>query len=137
MKNLSPELRSVDCIRFYVPDIEAGLRFYQDCLGHQLIWRTEESVGLRMPDSETEIVLQTTKHQPPEIDIKVQSADNAVNRIKDAGGKIIEPPFDIRIGRCAVIQDPWGNEFIVLDISKGLLVTDSDGNVIGNASPKI
>ncbi|UCH43920.1 MAG: VOC family protein, partial [Dehalococcoidales bacterium] len=72
MEDQVPELRNVDCIRMYVPDIEAGLLFYRDCLGHQLIWRTEDSVGLRMPDSETEIVLHTTKRQPPEIDIKVQ-----------------------------------------------------------------
>jgi lactoylglutathione lyase len=136
MEDPAPELRNVDCIRLYVPDIETGLLFYRDCLGHQLIWRTEDSVGLRMPDSETEIVLHTTKHQPPEIDIRVQSADDAVERIKDAGGNIIEPPFDIRIGRCAIVQDPWGNEFVILDISKGLLVTDSEGNIIGNTPPK-
>ena len=136
MEDQVPELRNVDCIRMYVPDIEAGLLFYRFCLGHQLIWRTEDSVGLRMPDSETEIVLHTTKRQPPEIDIKVQSADDAAKRIREAGGKIIKPPFDIRIGRYAVVQDPWINEFVVLDISKGLLVTDSEGNVIGNAPPK-
>jgi hypothetical protein len=49
-----------------------------------------------------------------------------------AGGKIITPPFDIQIGRCAVVQDPWGNKFILLDISKGSLKTDAEGNVIGN-----
>lgn len=127
-------LKSVDCIRLYVPDIEAGLHFYQDQLGHELIWRTADSVGLRMPDAETEIVLHT-EPQVPEIDIKVRSADDAAARIKAAGGKIIVPPFDIRIGRCAVVQDPWENQFVILDISKGLLATDSEGNVIGNVPP--
>ena len=135
MKDSVPELRNIDCIRLYVSDLEAGLRFYRNNLGHQLIWRTEDSVGLLMPDSETEIVLHTSRPQPPEIDIKVKSADDAAKRIREAGGKIIEPPFDIRIGRCAIVQDPWGNELIILDVSKGILVTDSDGNVIGNAPP--
>jgi hypothetical protein len=43
---------------------------------------------------------------------------------------VVVPPFDIRIGRCAVICDPWGNRLVVLDMSKGPLVTDADGNVI-------
>ena len=129
-----PVLKNIDCIRFSVPDIEAGLRFYRDQLGHELIWRMADSVGLRMPDAETEIVLHT-EPQTPEIDIKVQSADDAAARIEAAGGKIIVPPFDIQIGRCAVVQDPWENQFVILDISKGLLATDSEGSVIGNALP--
>lgn len=73
-----------------------------------------------------------TKPQPPEIDIKVLSADDAARRIESAGGKIIVPPFDIRIVHCAVVEDPWGNQFVILDNTKGLLATDSEGNVIGN-----
>ncbi len=131
MEDSIPLFRNVDCIRLSVPDIEAGLHFYRDQLGYELIWRMAESVGLRMPDSETEVVLHT-EPQAPEIDIKVQSVDDAIVRIKAAGGKVIVPPFDIQIGRCAVVQDPWENQFVILDISKGLLATDSEGNLIGN-----
>ena len=129
-----PLVKKFDCVRFYVPDLEAGLAFYRDRLGHALIWRTVEMVGLRLPDSDAEIVLHTEPRKP-EIDFKVQSADEAAARIEEAGGKIVVPPFDIQIGRCTVIQDPWGNEFVLLDASKGLLVTDEEGNVIGNAEP--
>ena len=129
-----PLIQKLDCVRFYVPDLESGLAFYRDRLGHELIWRTDEMVGLRLPDSDAEIVLHT-RPQAPEIDFKVQSADAAAARIEKAGGKVVVPPFDIQIGRCAVVQDPWGNEFVLLDASKGLLVTDEEGNVIGNAAP--
>jgi hypothetical protein len=44
----------------------------------------------------------------------------------------IVPPFDIQIGRCMVVQDPWGTQLVLLDASKGLLVTDAAGNVTGN-----
>ena len=111
------------------------MRFYRDLLGHQLIWRTQDSVGLRMPEGETEIVLHTDK-QAPEIDVKVRSADSAAEQIQAAGGKVIASPFDIRIGRCAVVEDPWGNQLVLLDMSKGLLMTDFEGNVIGNAPPE-
>ena len=49
-----------------------------------------------------------------------------------AGGSIVVPPFDIQIGRCVVVRDPWGTVLVLLDMSKGTLLTDGDGNVIGN-----
>ena len=65
--------------------------------------------------------------------MKVESAEAAAVHFEEAGGKIIMPPFDIQIGRAVVVEDPWGNLFVLLDAIKGLLVTDADGNVIGNA----
>ena len=74
-----PLLTGVDCIRLAVPDLEAGLAFYRDSLGHRLIWRTADAAGLRLPDAATEIVLHT-EALPPEIDFKVESADAAARR---------------------------------------------------------
>ena len=127
-----PLLRKVDCLRIPVPDIESGLAFYRDRLGHELLWRTESSAGLRMPDTDAEIVIQTERPEA-EVNLLVESVEAAAGRIVEAGGGIIEGPFDIRIGRCAVVQDPWGNRLVVLDMSKGRLVTDAEGNVVGNA----
>ena len=126
-----PLFRKVDCVRFYVANLEAGLAFYCDQLGHQLIWRTETAAGLRLPESDAEIVIQT-EDQRQEVDFLVESVDRAVQFIEQTGGRVIVPPFDIQIGRCAVVEDPWGNPLVVLDTSKGLLKTDSDGNVTGN-----
>jgi predicted enzyme related to lactoylglutathione lyase len=124
-------IRKVDCVRLYVPDLEAGLSFYRDRLGHSLIWRTETAAGLRLPDSEAELVLQT-EAQRQEVDLLVDSVEAATKIIEQAGGKVIVPPFDIQIGRCVVLEDPWGNPLVLLDTSRGLLKTDPDGNVIGN-----
>ncbi|HEU0297639.1 MAG TPA: VOC family protein [Anaerolineales bacterium] len=126
-----PLLRKVDCVRIYVPDLEAGLAFYRDRLGHALIWRTATAAGLHLPETDAELVIQT-EEQRQEVDLLVDSADNAAKFIVEAGGKVIVPPFDIQIGRCVVVEDPWGNPLVLLDTSKGLLATDSDGNVIGN-----
>jgi predicted enzyme related to lactoylglutathione lyase len=126
-----PLIRKVDCVRLYVPDLEAGLSFYRDRLGHELIWRTNTAAGLRLPESEAELVIQT-EDQQQEIDLLVDSVGEASNFIEQSGGKIIMPPFDIQIGRCAVVEDPWGNPLVLLDTSKGLLKTDKEGNVIGN-----
>jgi lactoylglutathione lyase len=126
-----PLIRKVDCVRLYVTDLEAGLAFYRDQLGHELIWRTEVAAGLRLPESDAEIVLQT-EQQAPEIDLLVDSADEAARRIEALGGNILVPPFDIPIGRCVVVSDPWGNPLVLLDMSKGMLKTDDEGRVIGN-----
>jgi predicted enzyme related to lactoylglutathione lyase len=126
-----PLLRKVDCVRLYVPDLEAGLAFYRGKLGHELIWRAETAAGLRLPESEAEIVIQT-EDQRQEVDLLVDSADQAAAFIEQSGGKVIVAPFDIQIGRCAVVEDPWGNPLVLLDTSKGLLKTDAKGNVIGN-----
>lgn len=123
-------IRKVDCVRLYVPDLEAGLAFYCDELGHELLWRTGTSAGLRLPESDAELVLQT-EDQRQEVDLLVESADESAKRVEQAGGKVIVPPFDIQIGRCVVLEDPWGNPLVLLDTSKGLLKTDADGNVIG------
>jgi lactoylglutathione lyase len=126
-----PLIQKVDCIRLYVTNLESGLAFYRDQLGLEVIWRTKQAVGLRMPNDATEIVLHTER-QGPEIDLTVACADDAAVQIEEAGGRVIVPPFDIQIGRCVVIRDPWDNELVLLDTTKGLLETDADGNVIGN-----
>jgi lactoylglutathione lyase len=126
-----PLIRKVDCVRIQVPDLDAGLAFYRDQLGHQLVWRTERAVGLRLPDTDAEIVLQIER-PGIEINLLVASVDDAVERIVESGGAVIVPPFEIQIGRCVVVQDPWGTHLILLDASKGLLATDADGNVVGN-----
>ena len=131
---MKPLIRKVDCLRLYVPDLEAGLAFYRDRLGHELIWRSPTAAGLRLPDTDAELVIQT-EEQRQEVDLLVDSADDAAEFIERAGGNVIVPPFDIQIGRCAVVEDPWGNPLVLLDISKGLLATDSKGNIIGNVEP--
>ncbi len=118
----------------YVPDLEEAIAFYQDRLGHRLIWRIADAAGLSMPDTDAEIVLQVGQ-RGTEIDFLVPSADQAAIEFEKAGGTITVPPFDIHIGRCAVVKDPWGHELVLLDMSKGRLITDEEGRVIGNEPP--
>jgi hypothetical protein len=55
--------------------------------------------------------------------------------VEAAGGTLVAGPFEIRIGQCAVLRDPWNNPLVVLDASKGLLETDAAGRVVGNRPP--
>ena len=69
-----------------VPDLDAGLRFYRDSLGHELRWRNDDigQAGLALASSDTEIVLTTSQSHEP--DWLVASADEAAASVQAAGG---------------------------------------------------
>ena len=128
----TPLFQNVDCLGVQVSDLDAALRFYRDRLGHRLLWRTSTSAGLAFGDGRPmpELVLHTDVW-PIAAAVKVGSVLEAIERFVAAGGTVVEPPSDIRIGLLAVVADPWDNHLVLLDSSKGLLRTDADGNVIG------
>jgi predicted enzyme related to lactoylglutathione lyase len=129
----TPLLQAVDAVTIPVPDLETGLRFYRDCLGHKLRWRNDAlgQAGLALPASKTEIVLTTQLGYAP--DWLVTSADDAAAAVQAAGGRIVVEPSDIPVGRVAVVTDPFGNKLVLLDLSKGRYVTDDTGSVIAVA----
>jgi lactoylglutathione lyase len=123
-------LKNVDCIELYVSDLDDGIGYYCGCMGLKLLWRAETSVGLGMENDIAEVVLQTDRKKM-NVDFKVDSVVESVDAIVRSGGKIIYGPFDIPIGKCAVVQDRWENEYVILDMTKGKYVADEQGNVIG------
>ena len=127
---MSEVFKNIDCIELYVSDLDDGVKYYCKDMGLKLLWRTDTSVGLGMENDITEIVLQTER-QFMSVDIKVESVDESVGRIVEAGGKVLEGPFEIPIGKCAIICDKWDNKYVILDMSKGRYITDEYGNVTG------
>jgi len=121
--------RKVDCLSVPVPDLDAALAFYSTNLGHQLIWRSRTAAGLRLPASNAELVLHT-QNRPLEVDLAVDSVPEALARFTSAGGRVIRGPFEIQIGLCAILADPWNNVLVILDSSKGLLQVDEKKRVI-------
>ncbi|NNJ30867.1 VOC family protein [Lacrimispora defluvii] len=122
--------KNIDCIELYVSDINEGIQYYCESMGLKLLWRNQDMVGLGMENDITEIVLQSQRKQVL-VDIKVESVDESIEKIKEAGGTVEYGPFDVPIGRCAVILDKWDNKYVILDMTKGRYVTDEDGNVTG------
>lgn len=94
-----------------------------------LIWRNDGvgQAGLRLPDSETELVLSSNLPYAP--NWLVISVPEAVAEIVAAGGAIVVEPHGIAVGRLAVVADPFGNSLILLDLSKGRYATDDTGRV--------
>lgn len=92
-----------------------------------------EAVGFALPDTDAELVVHL--YIGPETDVVVEDVDKAFALFLGAGGEAVESPFDIAIGRCARVRDPFGNLLVILDNSKGRLATDADGRVIGVKPP--
>lgn len=128
-----PLFKFIDCVELYVPNLQDGIEYYQR-LGLKVLWKTDAAVGLAMDNSTSEIVLQNER-PGISVDVKVQSVVDAVGDIEKAGGRIVYGPFDIRIGKCAVVEDPWGNRHVILDTSKGTYITDEEGNIVGQNPP--
>lgn len=128
--------KQIDCVELYVNDLDQAIEFYRDRLGHKLVWRSETAAGLQFPQSEGELVVQTER-PGMHIDLLVASADAASKEFVKVGGSLLAGPFDIQIGRCAVVIDPWGNRLVLLDMSKGRLITDPNGNITGNEAPSL
>ena len=82
-------LRGVDAVTVPVPDLDEGLDFYRDHLGHELVWRNDAlgQVGLRLPESQAELVLSTNLEYA--VNWLVRSVSEAVEVILEAGGQVI------------------------------------------------
>lgn len=124
-----PMFENVDCVSFYSDDIDKGIDFYCSLLGLRLLWRAEKSCGLGLSEGITELVL-VNEHNPA-VNFKVDSVEEALPRFIEAGGKLIYGPFDIDIGKCAVVSDVWENVFCILDMTKGTYTVDGQGRVTG------
>ncbi len=123
-----PLFQKLDCLMLTVADLESALSFYRDKLGLPLVWRTQQSAGLRL--GESELVVRRGDPTEPETDVLVSSAEDAARRFVEAGGSVVAGPFGIKVGRCVVVADPWGNKLVLLDTTKGLLKTDKNGWVV-------
>ncbi len=124
----TPLFRKIDCLSIPVPDLDAALAFYSQDLGHEIIWRSTKAAGLRLPASTAELVLHSDDRKM-ETDLAVDSVPEALARFTSAGGKVLAGPFDIQIGFCAVVSDPWENVLVILDASKGPLQLDETKRV--------
>lgn len=124
-----PLFEKVDCIHIQVTDLDSGLEFYQKTLGLKLLWRTKDACGLGMKTGESEIVLSTQDYLM--VDLKVEDVKAALEIFVQAGGKVEDGPFEIDIGKCAVVSDLWGNKYCLLDTTNGTYDTNDDGTVSG------
>ena len=133
----TPILRAIDAVTVPVPDLDLGLAYYRDQLGHEVIWRNDDlgQVALRLPESSAELVL--TIHQNYEVNWLVDSVPQSVLAMVSAGGRVVVEESQIPVGRLAVVADPFGNHLVLIDLSAGTYVTDQDQQVVGIKPPDV
>ena len=126
-----PLLQKIDAVTIPVPDLDVGLAFYRDQLGHEMRWRNDAigALGLGLPGSDSEIVLTTRQKYEP--NWLVSSVGEAVGVIEAAGGRVVAGPEELPVGKLVVAEDMFGNSLVLLDLSKGRYVTDDKGRVTG------
>ena len=114
-------LRKIDCVMIRVDDIEAAAHYYAEVFGLHPRWGGDDSIGLVFPESDAEIVLHRNLDIPSSVEVHylVDDVVAAVANYAAKGCHVLVEPFGITIGKCAVIEDPFGVRLCVLDMSKG------------------
>jgi predicted enzyme related to lactoylglutathione lyase len=114
-------LMKIDCVMIRVGDVAAAEKFYSEVFGLKPLWREGGSVGMGMPDTDAEIVLHSISDIPNKVEVHylVDDVVDAVNTYAQKGCRVLVAPFDVLIGKCAVIQDPFQTTICLLDLTSG------------------
>jgi len=114
-------LRKIDAVLIKVKNLEETAKFYTTVMGMKRGWTDTENqmIGLLFPDNDTELVLHCDDTLPnPNISYQVKDVLSFVEQYRESGYKVLREPFDIRCGKCAILQDPEGHSIEVMDITK-------------------
>jgi lactoylglutathione lyase len=104
-----------------VEDVETATSYYADVFGLHPKWSADGSIGLVFPETDAEIVLHCDPNIPSSVEVYylVDDVVAAVAVCAARGCLVLIAPFEIAIGKCAVIRDPFGTRLCILDMTKG------------------
>jgi predicted enzyme related to lactoylglutathione lyase len=105
-----------------VSDVEAAAAYYAKVFGLRPQWSGDDSIGLKFPETDAEIVLHSDPALPSSVEVHylVDDVVSAVEHFVAQGCQMLVAPFPITIGKCAVIRDPFGTRLCILDLTNGL-----------------
>jgi predicted enzyme related to lactoylglutathione lyase len=114
-------LKRIDCVMIRVDDVAAAEKLYSRVFGLKALWREAGSVGMALPETNAEIVLHNNTAIPHKVEVHylVDDVVAAVKQYAENGCRVLAPPFDVLIGKCAVIQDPFDATICLLDLTSG------------------
>jgi glyoxylase I family protein len=114
-------LRKIDCVMVKVENLDAARRFYERVLGLTHLWSNPHSIALGMRDCDAEIVLHDDPQIPRECNVHYLVGDvkETAAKLSSAGCSVMVAPFEVRVGMCAVLRDPFENLLNLIDMSKG------------------
>ena len=120
---MGPLLRKIDCVMILVDDLDEAVAYYARVFGLHRAWTRPDQVGLRMAETDAEIVLHTDHGFPSRVEAYylVDDVEQAIEHLRANGCRVLVEPLDIEIGQCATIEDPFGTRLNILDMTKGPL----------------
>ncbi len=114
-------LNKIDAVLLRVKDLEKTAGFYINVMGLKHGWTDKEHhmIGLLFPGNDTELVLHCDENLPdPNVSYQVDNVLEFLEKYRNQGYTILVEPFDIRCGKCAILQDPEGHSVEIMDITK-------------------
>ena len=114
-------LKKVDAVMIRAIDLEKVAEFYVNVMGLKRVWSDKENqmIGFLFPSNDTELVIHCDESLlNPNVSYQVEDVLEFVEVYRRKGNKVLVEPFDIRCGRCAILEDPEGNGIEIMDISK-------------------
>ncbi|HET7509075.1 MAG TPA: VOC family protein [Solirubrobacterales bacterium] len=112
-------------------DIDSAKSFYGQVFGWTTDERPAEEIGTyyvwKQGEDRVGGMMDIGPILPAEIPahwlvyFTVENCDAAVEQVQSAGGSLNSGPMDVEVGRFAVVSDPFGAVFAVMQPSEGLL----------------
>jgi len=105
----------IDYIEFSVSDMATAKRFYTAAFDWKFNNYGPEYAGIQRPGGEAgglRLVPEVSTGGPLVI-LYSEDLDATLTRVRDAGGRIVEEPFEFPGGRRFHFEDPSGNELAV------------------------
>lgn len=104
-----------------VDDVKKAATYYGEVFGLRPNWSGDDAIGLVFPETDAEIVLHNDPNMPSSVEVHylVDDVVTVVAEYVTKGCQLLVEPFDITIGKCAVIKDPFGIRMCILDMTKG------------------
>ena len=113
---------TIDYVEIYVDDVAAAKQFYGTAFGWRFADYGPDYAGIQEPDGDGELGGLTTGKptgSSPLVLMISDDLDASVRSVTDAGGEVVEGPYDYPGGRRFHFSDPSGNVLGVFQPSDG------------------
>ncbi|WP_091552675.1 VOC family protein [Micromonospora pattaloongensis] len=105
---------AVDYVEFTVTDLEQAKRFYADAFDWQFNDYGPGYAGIRSPQGDSEVggLCKDQEVRPggPLVLLYSTDLDRSLEAVKNAGGQVVNGPYEFPGGRRFHFTDPSGNE---------------------------
>ena len=108
---------TIDYIEFGILDMRQAQDFYSAAFGWEFTDYGPDYAGIRKPGGKGEVggftVVESVTTGGPLVILYSDDLEATLQRVRDAGGRIVEEPFEFPGGRRFHFLDPSGNELAV------------------------